>query len=69
MPLQTLPPDQAQNARSAYLGELRTAQGKLTSTTAKTDLGALITGLEGASSPDAGTAIMAAVTKLGADCP
>ncbi|WP_330255010.1 hypothetical protein OG874_10935 [Nocardia sp. NBC_00565] len=68
-PLQSMPAAEAATAMTQYLTELQTAAAGLSSAQAKTDLGALNSALQQASSPDAGTAIVAAVTKLGADCP
>jgi hypothetical protein len=52
-----------------YLTQLNTALAKLTSTQGKTDLGALISALQQATSPSAAGQITTAVGKLSTDCP
>jgi flagellin-like hook-associated protein FlgL len=70
-PMQTAAATAAASALGDYLTQLNTALSHLTSTRAKSDLGAFITALSHASSTSTAsqTAITAALDKLGADCP
>jgi len=69
IPLQTLPPAQAQAARSAYVSKLRSSQGSLTSPQGRADLGGLINSVQTATTVADGQKVLGSLSKIRADCP
>lgn len=70
-PLRGKPKAEAAAGMKRYLTQLRTAEGRLTSPQAKSDLNALISALQNAAKDPAAAAqlVTSAIGKLSADCP
>lgn len=68
-PWQSIPQDQAAPQLNAYLANLRSQQGQLTTNQGKADLQGYIDALQNATSPAAAPQIYAALNRLTTDCP
>jgi hypothetical protein len=68
-PLQNEPQSQASPKLNAYLGQLRSQEGGLSTAQGKADLQAYIDALGNATSPSAAPQILAALNKIQTDCP
>jgi len=69
MPIETMGPAQGQAARAAYVAQLRSAQGGLTSPQGRSDLAGLINSVQNAKTIADGQQVLGSINQIQGDCP